>query len=184
MATLTSTGVGSGLDVNGLVTQLVAADRAPQDARLTRIDTKLTTEFTALSQLKGSMASFQSALTSLKDASTLLTRSASLSDDTNLSASAGSSAVAGTYDVEVVQLAKAGQLNSAPLAGGPTTVVGTGTLTLSMGAKSFDVTIDSRNPADGRGWQPADPDGLRHGRHECAEGVGGRRRRRPFGIDL
>jgi len=145
MATLTSTGVGSGLDVNGLVTQLVAADRAPQDARLTRIDTKLTTAFTALSQLKGSMASFQSALTSLKDSTALLTRSASLSDGTNLSASAGSNAVAGTYDVEIVQLAKAGQLNSAPLAGGPTTVVGAGTLTLSMGGKSFDVTIDSTN---------------------------------------
>ena len=68
MATITSTGAGSGLDVNGLVTQLVAAERAPLDARLARIDTNLTTEFTALSQLKGSMSGFQSALAGLKDA--------------------------------------------------------------------------------------------------------------------
>ncbi len=42
MATITSSGIGSGLDVNSLVTQLVAADRAPEDSRLAGIDTKLT----------------------------------------------------------------------------------------------------------------------------------------------
>ena len=145
MATITSTGAGSGLDVNGLVTQLVAAERAPLDARLARIDTNLTTEFTALSQLKGSMSGFQSALAGLKDASTLILRKASLSDATHLTATAGSTATAGVYDVEVVQLAKAAQLSSTPFLAGPTTVIGTGTLTLSQGSNAFSITVDSSN---------------------------------------
>ena len=143
MATITSSGIGSGLDVNSLVSQLVAAERAPQEARLARIDTKLTTEFTALAQLKGSMSAFQTALTGLKDASTLIARKATLSDDKNVSAAAASNAVAGTYSIEVERLATASQLKSAAFAGGPTAAVGTGLLTLSLGSASFTVSIDS-----------------------------------------
>jgi flagellar hook-associated protein 2 len=145
MASITSSGIGSGLDINSLVSQLVAAERAPQDARLTRIDAKLTTEFTALSQLKGAMATFQTALSALKTASTLIVRKATMSDELHFSATAASSAAAGVYSVEVEQLAKAAQLTSAPSLTGPTTVIGTGTLTLSLGAAAFAVAIDSSN---------------------------------------
>ena len=145
MASITTSGVGSGLDVSSLVSQLVAAERSAQDSRLARIDTRLTTEFTALSQLKGAMGAFQSALAGLKDASTLIGRRASLSDETHVAVAASSSAAVGTYDVEVVKLAKAAQLTSAPFVGGPTSPVGTGTLTLSLGANAFSVTIDSSN---------------------------------------
>src|SRR5690242_10246662 len=107
MATLTSSGVGSGLNVTSLVSQLVAAERAPYDARNTRTETKLTTEFTALSQLKGSMSAFQSALGGLKDDDKFLSRKTTLSDDTHLAASAASTAAPGTYTVEVKHLATA-----------------------------------------------------------------------------
>lgn len=145
MATLTSSGVGSGLDVNSLVTQLVAAERAPHEARLARIDTKLTTEFTALAQLKGSMSTFQATLADLKNASTLISRKATVSDDKQFTATATGTAVAGTYSVEVERLATASQLRSAPYLGGPSTPIGTGQLTLSLGANAFTVTIDSTN---------------------------------------
>jgi flagellar hook-associated protein 2 len=143
MASITSSGIGSGLDVNSLVSQLVAAERAPQEARLVRLDTKLTTEFTALSQLKGSMSAFQSALSGLKDASMLIARKATVSDDKNVAATAASNAVAGTYSVEVEKLATASQLKSAPFLGGPSSIVGTGVLTLSLGSNAFTVDIDS-----------------------------------------
>ncbi len=145
MATITSSGIGSGLDINSLVSQLVAAERAPQDARLASIDTKLTTEFTALSQLKGAMSAFQSALAGLKDANTLIARKATVSDDKNVAVTAASNAVAGTYSVEVEQLATASQLKTAPFLGGPTSIVGTGELMLSLGSNAFTVTIDSTN---------------------------------------
>ncbi|MEO8314607.1 MAG: flagellar filament capping protein FliD [Pseudomonadota bacterium] len=145
MASITSSGIGSGLDINSLVSQLVAAERAPQDARLTRVDAKLTTEFTALSQLKGAMSLFQTALSGLKTASALTARKATVSNDVHFSATASGTATAGVYDVEVVQLAKAAQLTSAPSLAGPTTVLGTGALTLSLGGAAFAVTIDSSN---------------------------------------
>lgn len=143
MATITSSGAGSGLDVNSLVTQLVAAERSAQDARLVKVDTRLTTEFTALSQLKSSMSAFQTALAGLKNASTLIARKVTLSDDENLTATAATSAIAGSYSVEVEQLARVATLKSSVFTGGSSTVVGTGTLTLSLGSSSFTVDIDS-----------------------------------------
>ncbi len=146
MATVSSTSSGSGLlDVNGLVTQLVAAERAPLDKRLARIDTKLTTQFTALSQLKGSLSTFQNALSGLKDAGTYVSRSVAVSDTSLFSATASSTAGVGSYDIEVLQLAKSAQVGSAAFAGGSTSVVGTGTLMLYQGSNAFTVTIDSSN---------------------------------------
>lgn len=147
MATSVSgTSAGStGLDVASLVTQLVAAERAPDDKRLTRADAKLTTQLTAVSQLKGGLSAFQSALTSLKDASSYIVRNVALSDTASLSASASSAAAQGGYDVEVIQLAKAAQLGSGAFAGGSTSVVGTGTLLISMGSNGFTVNVDSSN---------------------------------------
>jgi len=161
MASLTSSGVGSGLDVNSLVSQLVAAERAPYDTRNTRTATKLTTEFTALSQLKGSLSAFQSALGGLKDDDQFLSRKVTLSDDTHLAASATSAAAPGNYSVEVKQLAQAAQLASNPVTGGATGVVGTGTLTISMGSTAFTVTMqagatlsDLRNAVNGSAFNP------------------------------
>ena len=141
MATITSSGSASGLNVASLVSQLVAADRAPYDARITKADTKLTTEFTALSKLKAAMSSFQAALGALKDSTNFTQRKVTTSDKDAIEATASGSAAAGTYDVEVVQLAKSAQLASSPFVAGSSAVIGTGTLQLSMGTASFNVTI-------------------------------------------
>jgi flagellar hook-associated protein 2 len=69
-------------------------------------------------------------------------RSATSSNTEALTATANAKAVPGSYNIEVVQLAKAQQLSSTPFADGASTVVGTGTLTLSLGDKSFDVVIE------------------------------------------
>jgi flagellar hook-associated protein 2 len=162
MASITTSGVGSGLDVNSLVSQLVAAERAPYDARNTRTESKLTTQITALGQLKGSLSAFQSALGGLKDADTFLSRKATLSDDTHVAVTADAAAAPGSYSVEVRQLASAAQLGSNAVTGGATGVVGTGTLTIAMGSSSFDVTLtgaantlsDLRNAINSSPWNP------------------------------
>jgi flagellar hook-associated protein 2 len=141
VATITSSGAGSGLNVSALVTQLVAAERAPYDARLVRTDSKLTSEFTALSQLKGAMSGFQSALAALKKPADFETRRVNVEADAPFTATATSAAAPGSYDVEVRQLAKISQLGSAAIVGGPTTVVGTGTLTIAVASTSFDVSM-------------------------------------------
>jgi flagellar hook-associated protein 2 len=148
MPTITSSGVGSGLDVNSLVSQLVAAERAAPDKRLTSTDAKLTAQLTAVSSLKGALSTLQSSTNSLKGNVAFDLRKATVGDDAFFSASVTSDAVAGHYDVEVVQLATATRLSSAgfPTAGGgANTVVGTGTLAIDVGTAQFQVTIDSTN---------------------------------------
>jgi len=142
MATITSTGVGSGLQVNSLVTQLVAAERAPYDTRISRADTKLTTEFSALSQLKAAMSSFQAALATLKDETSYALHTVTVGDDKAFAATADGTAAPGSYSVEIRKLALAAQLKSEPFVSGSATEIGTGTLTLGMGSSAFTVTLD------------------------------------------
>ena len=149
MPTITSSGAGSGLNVASLVTQLVAAERSTFDTRYTKIDVKLTTEFSALSQLKGSMAAFQTALAGLKEAAAFNQRKTTVASEEFFTATATSAASAGTYGVEVQQLAKAAQLGSSAFVGGPESVVGAGTLNIAMGSRSFDVTLVASNTLAG-----------------------------------
>ena len=142
MATTSVVG-GSQIDVNSLVSQLVAAERKPLDDQVTRLTTKVTTQISAMGQLMGAMSAFQAALGALKTTDAFSTRQAVTGDATVFTASATTKADPGHYDVEVVQLASAHQISSAPFAGGASQVVGTGKLTLSLGATSFFVDIDS-----------------------------------------
>ncbi len=145
MATITSTGIGSGLDVNSLVSQLVAAERSGPEKRLTREDLRLTTEFSAMATLKGAMAGFQTALNALKTAGSLDIRKATVGDEGAFTASVTSAAATGDYQVEVSRLATASRLGSAVYAGGPDSVVGTGTLTVTTGTTTFNVEITAES---------------------------------------
>ncbi len=141
MPTLRSSGVGSGIDINGLVSQLVAAERAPAEQRLTRANTRITTQLSALGTLRGALSSLQGAVAGLKTASAFQARRAESTDKTVYAATATSAAATGSYAVEIRQLASTQKLASAAYPAGSTAVVGTGTLTLTSGGKSFDVAI-------------------------------------------
>jgi flagellar hook-associated protein 2 len=141
MATISSLGVGSGMDINSLVSQLVAAERAPKDSRLTREDAKLTAEFSALATLKGALAGLQSASRSLRDAESFALSRTVVSDEEFFTASGTGEAVPGSYDIRVEQLATAARLGSGVYPGGAGSVVGTGTLTIAVGTQSFDVVL-------------------------------------------
>jgi flagellar hook-associated protein 2 len=145
VAGLSVSGIGSGLDINSLVTQLVAAERAPNDDRIARREIKVTTQISALGTLRGALSTFKSALETLKGSTGLEPRKATVGDDDFFSATVGTSAAPGTYDVEVVALAKAHQLASAAYPTGPSAVIGTGTLTISSGGNIFNVEIGSTN---------------------------------------
>ena len=51
-----ATGIGSGLDIEGLVTQLVNAERAPVENRLLQRETRLTSELSAFGRLQSALA--------------------------------------------------------------------------------------------------------------------------------
>jgi flagellar hook-associated protein 2 len=144
-------GIGSGLDIQSIVTQLVSADGAPEQSRLTRKSTAVATEISALGSLKGALSTFQTALLPLKTAGAFKAIKATSEDTTVFSASADSTAAGGTYDVQVQRLATADKLLSRAFVGastgdsGSTAVVGTGTLSVALGAKTLSLTFDSTN---------------------------------------
>ena len=142
---ITAGGIGSGLDIEGLVSQLVAAEGAPSTFRLDNKEARLQADFSAMGALKGALSAFQSSVSGLKDAADFQARKTSISNADFFSASADTTAVAGKYDVEVFQLAEAAKMRSGDFTSA-TEVVGTGTLDISLGPDdSFQITIDDTN---------------------------------------
>jgi flagellar hook-associated protein 2 len=145
MATTSGVTGGSQIDAKSLAQQLVNAERAPLDAQIARETSRITTQVSALGSLMGSMSSFRIALSSLKSTEAFDVRQATSSDSTKFTATANSTASAGSYSVEVEQLATAHQISSPLFASGATQVVGTGTLNISLGNSGFNVNIGSNN---------------------------------------
>lgn len=140
MAGLTASGLGSGIDVRGLVDQLVAAERQPVASRLNLREARTNAELSALGRLKSALSQFRDTLRALTDLSSLQGRRVTVSDTEILSARAGSAAVPGSYAVEVRGLATAQKVASAPIADA-NLPVGTGILTLAAGDSSIQIAI-------------------------------------------
>ena len=137
---LSASGIGSNLDVNGIITSLMEVESRP----LLLLDSKeaaFQAKLSAYGSLKGAVSSFQTTVKSLSSLSKFQGLVATPSDKTIFTASAGSTAVAGSYSLEVTQLAQAqklaavGQLDT-------TSAIGTGTLSFDFGTISGG-TFDS-----------------------------------------
>lgn len=131
---LSSPGIGSGLDVNGLVSQLMALEQRP----LTLIngkEAKLQAQLSAYGSLKGALSSFQSAVSALASPARFTAAKASVADGTLLSASAAASAPAGSHSIEVQTLAQAQKLKSGTFVN-LDDAIGSGTLTIQYGTYS------------------------------------------------
>lgn len=144
MGSIVTSGVGSGLDVAGLVQKLVEAEGAPKTARLNQKEAKTQAKLSALGTLRAALAKFQDTVSTLKSIDKFQGRQVSLSSQDFLAATSDSTAVPGSYDVEVQQLASAQKLQSGPYAT-TATVVGTGNLRIVTGGQTFDITIDDTN---------------------------------------
>lgn len=142
IGTISSAGIGSGLDVNTLVSQLVAAERAGPDKILTNKTTTANAQISSVGMIKSTLSNLQTSLKALSSSGSLNQQSAQSADPTVFTASADSSATPGSYGVEVVSLATAAKSASTAYASSSTSV-GQGTVTIGLGAKSFSVTLAS-----------------------------------------
>lgn len=143
MATITASGIGSGLDVESIVTQLLAIERQPLD-NLQSDAQLINAQISAYGALKSKIADFKSAMDGLATVDSFKLFQGTSSDDSVLTATADASAAAGTYNVEVTALAERDKLRTSAYADA-NTVVGEGSLTISVGSNSFNLTIDSSN---------------------------------------
>ncbi len=144
MAITSSLGIGSGMDINSIVTQLVEAEGRPAIGAITRKEDAANERLSALGRLKSSLSDFRTATGKLNEIGAFSTHQASSQNEGILTVTANLGAAAGSYSLEVQQLAEAHKLTSNGYSG-YSDVVGSGTLTLSVAGNDFSVTLDGSN---------------------------------------
>ena len=159
MAAISSPGVGSGLDVNSLVSQLVAAEEEPVVNRLNRNEARLLAKISGLGSLKGALSNLQAKMDKLSNVDTFQGRTATSSNTDAYTTTTTSGAAAGLYNINVTALAKTQTLVTdiaTPFAN-TTDTIGTGSLSIRFGTGpigsfvqntdkgTYSITIDSSN---------------------------------------
>ncbi|MFZ2649249.1 MAG: flagellar filament capping protein FliD [Burkholderiaceae bacterium] len=131
MATISSPGIGSGLDINSIITQLVAVERVPL--------TKLESQAKALETKLSTYGKVKAAISALGDAASALTRNETWGKTTGISSDPGAVTVttgtntkAGNYSIQVQQLAAA-QSNATGVFAAPDSAQFEGTLHIELG---------------------------------------------------
>lgn len=132
MATLSSPGIGSGLDVRGIVTQLMALERRPLDA-LQASTKKSQDQLSAYGKLSSAMGTLRDAARKLADLQTWGTTTVTSSNPEALKVSSDGLAPPGAYSVSVTRLAAAQTLRSSTTWAAATDAIGPGALTIELG---------------------------------------------------
>lgn len=150
--TIQSLGVGSGLDLDALVQQLISAERQPKEERLNEKEERVEAEISGLGKVKSKLSDFQDIVDELKSDREINGREPTIDnpteDDDVFSAEAANSALRGSYAISVSQLASGSRITTDEGAFTSSSdallSTGTGSLTFSVGADdSFTVNIDS-----------------------------------------
>lgn len=110
---LSASGIGSGLDIAGLVNQLMEAERQPL-VRLAARQATFQAQLSAYGQYQSTLASLQDAATASQDASRFTATRASVASGGGFTATSSPGAPTGTYAIEVEQLARAQLVSFAP----------------------------------------------------------------------
>lgn len=131
MASISSLGVGSNLDLSTLLSQLETAESQPL-VLLQQRQVSYTSKLSAYGTLKSALGTLQSAAKKLSDPAFFQAVKATSSAPEVVSASAGASAAAGSYAVNVTQLAQAQSMVSVGQANAKT-AIGSGTVTIDFG---------------------------------------------------
>src|SRR5450830_510162 len=155
---LSSAGIGSGLDVNGIVSSLMAIEQKPL-TNVTKQKTSYQSQISAYGTLSSSLATFQTAVQALSSPASFNAQTVASGNPSVFTATANGSATIGNYAVTVSQLATQQKLASAGFSD-TITPIGTGTLNIAFGSYAatspfgftanttktpLNITIDSSN---------------------------------------
>jgi len=141
MTSITSLGLGSGLDLESLIGSLVSSEGSPEQLRISQQEAEYQAELSALGSFRSALDAFNTALDGLSDLESFTKRIATSSNEALFTVTATSSAIQTAHDIEVVSLAQAHKLSSGAFANGDA-VVGTGSLTLAVGDQSMTIQVD------------------------------------------
>ncbi len=134
---ISSPGIGSGIDVNTIVSKLMAVESAPL-ADFDKKSASYLAQVSAFGNLSSALGSFQGSLSSLTSVSSFQSLISTPSDSTVMSATASSTAQTGSYRVNISQIAQAQTLASGGYKS-TTATIGVGnktTINFSLGTAS------------------------------------------------
>lgn len=137
---ISSTGIGSGLDVSSIVSQLVALEKKPL-ATLQSSANRIQTQISTYGQVQSLMSDLSAAATALTKTSLWTQNTANSSNIATLTATAKAGAASGAYSIQVNQLASAQSLASGTFTNSAS-VLGSGKLTIEIGTWSGAATAD------------------------------------------
>ena len=140
---ITSLGIGSGIDLESLLSNILQAEQRPLillEGRKITAQTKIS----ALGQVKSSISDFQTAVKALANEADFRVVSASSSNEDAFTATASSTAVKASYDLSVTQLASNNRTGTQIIAD-KAAALGTGSIQISVGTEAFTINIDSSN---------------------------------------
>jgi flagellar hook-associated protein 2 len=140
VATISASGIGSGLDIESIITSLMQVEQIPlQNLQIKAAD--LLTQVSAYGTLRSTLASFQDSVSELADTDSFNSYTATSGDEDAYTVSADNSASAGSYTVSVDNLAMAHKLGSTTSIADSSTVIGNSgeQMTITIGSESFTV---------------------------------------------
>lgn len=148
--TIQSLGVGSGLALDDLVSQLLEAERKPKEDRLNRREERIEAEISGLGQIKSKLSAFKDAVNDLRRDNDINGREPTItnpSEDVEIfTADASNSALRGDYKIAITQMASGSRITTEDgaftAASDPVLSSGSGSLTFSVGGSdSFSVNV-------------------------------------------
>jgi len=148
MANITAPGIGSGLDVNGIVSQLLAAEAEVPSIRLDKTEAGLQVKLSGYGSIKGSLSALQSSLSALQNPASFQGRTIASSDTDVLTVSSNGQVGKANYDIDVTTLAETHKLSTDPTLANAqftdvTDFIGTGTLTFKFGTNDYTQGTDT-----------------------------------------
>jgi flagellar hook-associated protein 2 len=133
---ISSAGLGSGLDVNSIVSQLMALEQKPLGTLQAKA-ANYNAQLSAYGSLKGAVSTFQSSVAALASPSKFTAVKATVGDTATASVSAAPTASPGSYSLEVQALATNQKVKSTAFQQ-IGSAVGTGKITISFGTYNAD----------------------------------------------
>ncbi|HLU77020.1 MAG TPA: flagellar filament capping protein FliD [Burkholderiales bacterium] len=131
---LSAPGIGSSLDVNSIVQQLMAVEQRPLQA-LAQKEASYQAKLSAYGSIKSGVSAFKSAMEALTSTDKFISSRVTVSNKDALGVTANGQAVPGRYNIDIQALAQSQKLSSGNYAA-TTDTVGTGKLTIQFGSYS------------------------------------------------
>lgn len=158
-----SLGVGSGIDLESLVSQLIEAERAPKANALDAREESISTEISSIGQVKSKLSEFQDVVEELGQDSFLNEREPTIrnpSEETSpFTAEAATNALEGSYKITVTQLASGSRIETADAVAGGFAARDEALLSSGTGSLTFKVP-DSENPGSDKSFTVDITDGM------------------------